>query len=153
MRIYSRIVVDIATGKTIESESFEYEGIVDELKGPSTSYGKPAYSVASQIVGGKQIRDPLTGALRSDIITNPFTDAASREYKQAVADIRGGYGARGLEGSGIAIGGEQKAMGDIAAKTQAQRAGQLIAMLGTASNPPSFPQGTPQQGGGFMGLK
>jgi hypothetical protein len=44
-------------------------------------------------------------------------------------------------------------MSDIAAKVQAQRAGQLIGLLGTASSPPSFPDGTPQQGGGFLGMK
>ena len=151
MKIYNKVVVDIATGETIFEDSFTYVGEIAKCGGggPEVTFGKPAYSVASQIVGGPGIRAPLTGALNESIITNPFTDQASREYKQAVADIRGGYGARGLEGSGIAIQGEQKAMGDIAAKTQAQRAGQLIGLLGTASGAPSFPGGTATEGSKF----
>jgi hypothetical protein len=152
MKIYNSVTIDIASGEIVSEQSFEYDGEVAELKGPKVSYGKPAYSVASQIVGGK-LRAPLTGALMHNIINNPYEDAASREYKQAVAGIRGNYGARGLEGSGIAIGGENQALGDIIAKTNAQRAGQLNTLLGTASASPSFPSGTPQQGGGFLGMK
>ncbi len=151
MKIYNRVVIDISTGKTISYESFEYDGLVADCKGPSVSYPKPSYSVASQIVKG--LKDPLSGAIKQDIITNPFTNQASDEYKSAVANIRGGYGARGLEGSGIAVRGEQEALQKIVNQAEAQRAGQLIGVLGTASQSPSFPTGTPQQGGGFLGLK
>jgi len=151
MKIYNKVVISIATGETIFEDSFDYVGEVAKCGGdsPDVEFGKPAYSVAGQIVGSPGIRSPLTGALRENIITNPFTDQGSREYKQAVADIRGGYGARGLEGSGIAIQGEQKALGDIVAKTNAQRAQQLVGLLGTASGAPSFPGGTATEGSKF----
>lgn len=146
-QMYSKVVIDIATGNVIESEIFNYDGEIALCKGSEAP--KPVNSVASNIVKGLQ--GPLSGALRKDIITNPFTDYGSQQYLQAVGDIRGGYGARGLEGSGIAIKGEQQALQKIAAQVQAQRAGQLTGILGTASGAPTVTP--PQQGSGFLGLK
>jgi len=145
MKIYNKVVIDITSGNVIEADSFEYEGAIARCGGGGNDMSQtPFYSVSSNIVRG--LKGPLSGALRSDIITNPFTAQGSAEYKQAVGDIRGGYGARGLEGSGIAIKGEQGALKDIVSKVQAQRANQLIGLLGTASGAPSFPS-APQQGG------
>jgi hypothetical protein len=151
MKIYNSVTIDIATGKIVDEHSFDYVGEVAELKGPKTQQPVPYYSEASKIVKG--MRAPLSGAIRQDIITNPFTDYGSQQYKQAVGDIRGGYGARGLEGSGIAIKGEQDALQKIASQVQAQRAGQLIGVLGTASGSPAVGTPTQSQGSGFMGLK
>jgi len=121
--------------------------------GSKVQYGKPGYSVASQIVGGDQLKGPLTDALQSDIINNPFLNQASREYQMASDANNAMYGARGLSNSGIAIQGQQQSLADIATKTQAQRAGQLVGLLGTASSSPSFPGGTSPTPRGFMGLK
>lgn len=145
MRIYNSITIEIATGKIVESTGFEYNGDVAKCGGSDGGgAGSPSYSVSSKIIRG--LAGPLSGAVSKNIIKNPFTDLASDQYKSAVADIRGGYGARGLEGSGIAIKGEQDALQKIVNQAQAARAGQLIGLLGTASGAPSFPSG--QQGGG-----
>ena len=118
---------------------------------PKVKYGPAAYPVSQQIIGSAAIRGPLTSAISSDIINDPFANLASRQMTQAVQQIRGGYGARGLAGSGIAQKGETEAIQDLALKGAAQRAGQLTGLLGTASAPPSHPGGTPTQGGGFFG--
>lgn len=146
-QMYSKVVIDIATGNIIESEIFNYDGEITLCKGAEAP--KPVNSVSSNIVKG--LRGPLSNALRKDIITNPFTDYGSQQYLQAVGDIRGGYGARGLEGSGIAIKGEQQALQKIVSQVQAQRAGQLTNILGTANSSPTV--SPPQQGSGFLGLK
>ena len=143
MKIYSKVIVDIETGETLFADAFEYSGEVVKCGGGGDGGSKPAYSVASQIIKG--MKGPLSGAVKQDIVTNPFMDYGSQQYKQAVSDIRGGYGARGLEGSGIAIKGEQGALQKIASQVQAQRAGQLVGLLGTASGAPSFPAAS--QGG------
>jgi len=146
-KVYSKIVVDITTGDVIEAVPFDYDGEIAFCKGGEAA--KPYDSVAAQIVKG--MRGPLSGAIKQDIITNPFMDYGSQQYKQAVGDIRGGYGARGLEGSGIAVKGEQDALQKIASQVQAQRAGQLTGVLQTASGAPTV--SAPTQGSGFMGMK
>ena len=141
------------TGETLEADSFEYDGEAAKCAGGGAKAIKPQafYSTASQIVGG--MAPELGGAIRSDIITNPFLNRSSDLYKQSVADIRGGYGARGLEGSGIAIKGEQQALQKIVNEAAAARAGQLTGVLATASGAPSVATPQQQQGRGFMGLK
>ena len=141
------------TGETLEADSFEYDGEVAKCGGGGAKASKPQafYSTASQLVGG--VAQPLMGAISKDIITNPFLDRSSDLYKQSVADIRGGYGARGLEGSGIAIKGEQQALQKIVNEAGAQRAGQLTGILQTASGSPSVATPQQQQGRGFMGMK
>jgi len=119
---------------------------------PKVKYPDPGYSPAGQIVGN-DLRQPLVGAIQNDIINDPFQNQASRQYQQTVSDLRGSYGARGLANSGIAIAGEQKALGDIQANAQAARAGQLTGILATGSSSPSFPYGTQSQPRGFLGLK
>ena len=119
---------------------------------PKVQYPNPGYSAAGQIVG-TDLREPLVGAIKDDIINDPFQNQASRQYQQTVSDLRSSYGARGLANSGIAIAGEQKALGDIQANAQAARAGQLTGILGTASSSPSYPNGTQKQPSGFLGLK
>ncbi len=152
MKIYTKIVLDSNLNVT-EEESYEYEGPLAEAKGSTVQYGKPGYSEASKIVASPEISGPLTGALNSDIINNPFMNQASREYQLASDANNSMYGARGLANSGIAIQGQQSSLADIATKTQAQRAGQLVGILGTASSSPSFPGGTSPTPRGFMGLK
>lgn len=154
MKVYTKVVLNIADGRPVAVESYEYEGPVALAGGgPRVSYGKPGYSVASQIIRQDQIKKPLTEAISGSIIDNPFQNAASREYQTTVDSLRGSYGARGLANSGIAVQGEQQALSDIQLKAQAQRAGQLTGLLGTASSSPSFPGGTAPQPRGFMGLK
>ena len=153
MKIYSKLVLD-SDFNTIEEQSYEYEGPVALAGGGSkVQYGKPGYSQASQIIGSPEIAGPLKTAIGNDIINNPFADAASREYQLASDANNSMYGARGLANSGIAIQGQQAALSDIALKEQAQRAGQLVGLLGTASSSPSFPGGTSPTPRGFMGLK
>ena len=153
MKVYTKIV--ILDGKVIEEQSHEYEGPVSLAGGggAKVQYGKPGYSEASQIVSSPEIEGPLKGAIQSDIITNPFLNQASKEYQMASDANNSMYGARGLANSGIAIQGQQQSLADIATKMQAQRAGQLVGLLGTASSSPSFPGGTSPTPRGFMGLK
>lgn len=140
------------TSEVVEHDSYDYDGPVAVAKGSDVKFGKPGYSIASQIVN-KDLRGPLAGAIKQDIITDPFQNAASQQYQTTVDSLRSGYGARGLANSGIAIQGEQDALKNIQLASQAQRAGQLTGVLATASSSPSFPSGTPQQGSGFLGLK
>jgi hypothetical protein len=147
MKLHNRIVIDIESGNVIELDSFNYDGEIAFCKGGEAA--QPYDSVAAQIVSG--MRGPLGKAIKGDIIKNPFLDQASDQYKAAVADIRGGMAARGLEGSGIAIGSEQAALQKIVNQAQAQRAGQLTGVLGTASGAPTVSPATP--GSGFMGMK
>ena len=149
MKVYNSVIIDITTGSVIQADSFDYDGEVAECKGGEAA--KPYESVAGKIVGGKKIRGPLENALLGNIIKNPFLNQASDEYKQAEGDIRGGYGARGLEGSGIAVKGEQQALQKIVNQAEAQRAGQLNQLLGTAGGAPNL--SAPTQGSGFMGMK
>ena len=154
MKVYTKIVINMAEACVVSEESYEYEGPVALAGGGSkVQYGKPGYSQASQIIGSPEIAGPLKTAIGNDIITNPFMNQASREYQMASDASNSMYGARGLAGSGIAIQGQQQALSDIATKTQAQRAGQLVGLLGTASSSPSFPGGTSPTPRGFMGLK
>jgi len=151
MKIYSKLVLG-SNFDVIEEISTEYAGPVVEAKGSDVKFGKPGYSEASQIVKN-DLHDPLVAGIKQDILTNPFANQASQEYQLAQNSIRGGYGARGLAGSGIAVQGEQDALKDLLLKSEAQRAGQLTGVLATASSSPSFPSGTPNQGSGFLGLK
>ena len=121
--------------------------------GSKVQYGKPGYSQSSQIIAQPQISGPLTNAINQDIITNPFLDKASQDYQMASDANNAMYGARGLANSGIAIKGQQQSLDQIATDVQAQRAGQLTGLLGTASSSPSFPGGTSPTPRGFMGLK
>ena len=121
--------------------------------GSKVQYGKPGYSTSSQIIGNEPIKTPLTNAIQQDIITNPFLDKASQDYRLASDANNAMYGSRGLANSGIAIQGQQNALNQIATDVQAQRAGQLTGLLGTASSSPSFPGGTSPTPRGFMGLK
>jgi hypothetical protein len=149
VKIYTKIVIDIETSRELESESFNYDGEVVECKGPKTQQPQAFYSQASNIIRNIGLKD----ALKKDILTNPFLDQSSDLYKQSVADIRGGYGARGLEGSGIAIKGEQDSLQKIVNQAQAQRAGQLIGILGTGSASPAVATPQQSQGSGFLGMK
>lgn len=153
MKVYSKIVISMASGEVLESVSTDYTGPVALAKGPDVEFGKPGYSVASQIIKSDAIKGPLTNAIQGDIINDPFQNQASRQYQTTVDSLRNGYGARGLAGSGIAIQGEQQALNDIQLNAAAQRAGQLTGLLATASSSPSFPNGATKPGSGFMGLK
>lgn len=154
MKIFTKVIVDIATDTLLSAESLDYSGKVVEAKGGKPVYGKEGTpSVASQIVGSGEVRGPLTAALVSDVIGNPYLDSASREFQAAQSGIRGMYGARGLSGSGIAVKGEQDALTDVATKAQTNRANQLTGILSAASGNPNVMNPTMQAPRGFMGLK
>jgi len=53
--------------------------------------------------------------------------------QRAVNQVRGGYGARGLAGSGIAVAGEQNAIGQVALQGQQQAAQNLTNLLAAGS--------------------
>jgi hypothetical protein len=148
MKVYSKIVIDIATGQPVESLAYEYSGPVAQAKGSTAA--SPSMPASGRILL-RDLRQDLSPAIRQDIINDPFRNEASVQYRDTMNQIRGSYGARGLAGSGIAIEGEQRAIGDIQAKAQAQRAGQLTNILATGSGAPTSIAGS--QPRGFMGLK
>lgn len=101
----------------------------------------------------QKLSPELTAALRTQLIMGPEQagSLANREIQQATQAVRGGYGARGLAGSGIAQAGETQAASDVAMQVGQQYANQLIGVgqLGTGS--PSYPP--PQQPSGLFGMK
>lgn len=111
---------------------------------------KPELSPAGGIVKG--LSGPLSSAIQTQILNPDAQNALTqRMIEGAVSTVRGGYGARGLAGSGIAQEGENQAAQDILLKAGAQQAQNVIGVLGAGSGSPSYaPQATPR---GFMGLK
>lgn len=111
---------------------------------------KPELSPAGKIVGG--LAGPLSDAIQTQILNPDATNALTqRQVEGAISAVRGGYGARGLAGSGIAQAGEQEVASDIIMKAGAQQAQNVIGVLGAGSGAPSYaPQAAPR---GFMGLK
>ncbi len=151
MKVYTRIIINIEDGRPVAVESFDYDGEIAELKGPSAP--KPVTSPSGRIVrnlygGGKGLlADSLKGIL-SNPGDDPFTQ---RQLDVLTQRTRGGFGARGLAGSGIATQAEQQAQSDFLLNRGEQKQGQAISILGTGSGSPSVvPGSTPR---GFMGLK
>jgi hypothetical protein len=153
MKVYTKVVVDISSGSVIESLGCDYTGPVAQAGGKPKA-PKAEYSPAGKIVGdlyGKGGGGPLGGALRN-ILANPGDDPfTQRQLDVLTQRTRGGYGARGLAGSGIAAQGEQDVMRDFLLNRGEQKQGQAIQILGTGGTAPQF--GTPQQPRGFLGMK
>jgi hypothetical protein len=151
MKIYTRVVINIEDGRPVAAESFDYDGPVAELKGPSAP--KAQYSASGKIVnnlyGGGS--GPLGSSLKN-ILANPGDDPfTQRQLDVLTQRTRGGYGARGLAGSGIGIQGEQDVQRDFLLNRGEQKQNQAIQILGTGSSSPT--QGQAQQPRGFLGLK
>lgn len=121
MKIFTRIVLDVATNRVLESSSFEYDGPVANLKGggKSKSTSSQSYLIPSllpDIEAGA--RSAITGPAQGQFVTVPGMDGmgetlADLTTRRAVNQIRGGYGARGMAGSGIAQQGETDAIKQI----------------------------------------
>jgi len=111
---------------------------------------KPEFPEASKIVkdlyGG-----PLKPALYN--VLSPTSDDAYAQMasKRLVEQMRGGYGARGLANSGIAVKGEQEGLANMLTDLAYRKEQIPVQILGTAGTGPSF--GQPAPGKGFMGLK
>jgi len=85
---------------------------------------------------------------------NERIDAATeRAIQQGVRSTRGGYGARGLAGSGIAISGEQDVASDIALKAAQQERAASTDLLRAGTWSPSIGQPQAQQPRGLFGMK
>lgn len=112
-------------------------------------FAPPQLNPAQKIVQG--ISGPISNAALQTI--NPVsTDAyAQRAGQQLVQGIRGGYGARGLAGSGIAQRGEAEGLSDLNMKLALEKEKNVIGLLGTAGSGVSSQ--SPIAGRGFMGLK
>ena len=117
---------------------------------------KPKTTTPEVSESGKIVRDlyqtgPLKPALYNTLSPNSDDAYAQMARDRLVQSIRGGYGARGLAGSGIAQKGESEGVANMLTDL-AYRKEQIPAqILATASGSPSF--GQPAPGRGFMGLK
>jgi hypothetical protein len=149
-KIYTRLVIDIGSQKVVAADSFDYSGRVAELKGGSKT-PKREDSMSGIIVGDLYRRGPLRGALEN-VLSSPGDDPFTQRQADLLTQrVRGGYGARGLAGSGISVQGEQDTLRDFLAQRGEAKQNQAIAVLGTGGTAPQFPQ--KQQGTGFLGLK
>lgn len=110
---------------------------------------KSEKSEASKIVG--DLRGPLTGRLSGILQPAAEDPFFQRTLEKGVQKVRGGYGARGLAGSGISLQGEQDFIGDATLGRDEQKANQAIQILGAGSGAPTFaPAQAPR---GLFGLK
>jgi hypothetical protein len=111
----------------------------------------PEQSESAKIVRDLYNRGPLnvglTGAL-SPTSDDPYAQMAQ---KRLVESIRGGYGARGLAGSGIAQKGESEGVANMLTDLAYRKEQIPVEILKAGSGSPSF--GQPAPGRGFMGLK
>jgi len=162
--IYNKLVIDMTTGDVIESESFDYDGPVAEAKGgpSSQSSSNPTYMIPSLIPDiEKGARYSITGPASGQEVSVPWYSISGENQpysipqtltdinmNRAIHQIRGGYGARGLEGSGISQVGEEQAVGQIALQGQQQAATNLTNLLAAGTGQTS--KATSGGGGGGM---
>jgi hypothetical protein len=148
MKIYKRLVVDMTKEQVIYEDSFNYEGDI-ALAGGGQKVAKPEPSESAKIVkdlyGG-----PLKPALYS--VLSPTTDDAYSQMagQRLVQGIRGGYGARGLAGSGIAQKGEAEGLANLMTDLAMKKEDKAVQILGAGGSATGT---TPIPGRGFMGLK
>lgn len=111
---------------------------------------KPQLSPSGGIIKG--LSGELSGAIQNQILdpTN-VENLTQKAVEGAVSTVRGGYGARGLAGSGIAQKGETEAATDVLLKGTQQQAGNILGVLQAGSGAPSYAPFAPPRG--FMGLK
>jgi hypothetical protein len=100
--------------------------------------------------------DPSIAQNISSGISQVFSPNADDAYskiatERLISSTRGGYGARGLAGSGIAQKGEQDAVAGLQATLQQQKLGVIPQVIGAfAGQPAQQQQATPR---GLFGLK
>jgi hypothetical protein len=151
MKIHTFTVIDISTGEVIADTYHEYAG---KLAKAGTGGGAKSQSAPSYVIPGllPSIGSAATNSIIGPNMGNPATvpyvtsSGVQGQYTvpksltdinmdRAVQQIRGGYGARGLANSGIAIQGEQNAIGQLALQGQQQDQTALTNLLaaGTGS--------------------
>lgn len=111
----------------------------------------PEVSESGKIVKDLYGRGPLNTALTGILSPNSDDPYAQMAQKRLVESIRGGYGARGLAGSGIAQKGESEGVANMLTDLAYRKEQLPVQILATGSGSPSF--GQPAAGRGFMGLK
>jgi hypothetical protein len=104
---------------------------------------------------GQIVKDLYSGPLKPALysVISPTSDDAYAQMarKRLIDSIRGGYGARGLANSGIAIKGEQEGVANLLTDLAMKKEQNITNILGTAGSTPGGGQAVP--GRGFMGLK
>jgi hypothetical protein len=142
MKVYSNVIIDIESGNVLHEESHEYSGPVALAGGGSQQSAHQSYlfpELKGDIVKGA--RNLITGPASGDEITidqgvggytvpKTLTDIM---MNRAVNQVRGGYGARGLAGSGIALEGEQQAIGQLSLQGAQQEATNLTNLIAAGS--------------------
>lgn len=145
MKIYNRVVIDIVTGEVLAEDVVEYDGALAMAGGGGSSGQKsqPSYILPGLLPG---IQDAATRSIINPAMGNettiPYTTSVGGRgaytvpmtltdinMNRAINQVRGGYAARGLANSGIAIGGEQNAIGQLALQGQQQQAQNLTNLL------------------------
>lgn len=122
MKFYTKIVLDMETMQVLESESFEYSGIVDECKGDGTAKDQLKLQnqlVQQQLSWQKQFQQPvldnLTKYLTGDIGFNPaqqsmlesqFLDQNAQNFQNAGSQVKAALAARGMAGGDLPAGGD-----------------------------------------------
>ena len=129
-KIYRKLILDIATGAVLYEDSFEYDGEVVLVKGGgggSSSSSTPAFVDPSLVpetsaAARSSILDPLSGSQLTDV-----------NLQKATNQIRGGYGARGMAGSGIAARGEQDIISQMILQAQMNNQAALTNLISAES--------------------
>jgi hypothetical protein len=111
---------------------------------------KPEPSESAKIVRDLYNRGPLNTGLTNVLSPNSDDAYAQMAQKRLVESIRGGYGARGLAGSGIAQKGETEAASNLFADLAMKKEQIPVQILGAGGGAAGT---TPIPGRGFMGLK
>ena len=149
MKIYTKLVVDIASDSIVSDASFEHAGNVALASGGSSGGQKssPGYvlpgllpgiqsaaqnSIVNPAMGNPMSINYVTSTGNQGMYTVPQTLTALNT-RNAINQIRGGYAARGLANSGQAIAGEQNAIGQLALQGQQQQATNLTNLLGAGN--------------------
>lgn len=145
MKVYSRVVFDMNTLAVLEEEYTEYTGpwALAGGSGGGESTSRPQYifpelrggiveganqSIINPAIGQDKTINYTTSVGGNGSYTVPMT-LTDINMNRAINQVRGGYGARGLANSGIAIAGEQNAIGQLALQGQQQAAQNLNNLL------------------------
>jgi hypothetical protein len=95
---------------------------------------------------------PLATRLNAILAPSGEDDYARLARERLTQQVRQSYGARGLAGSGIAIGGERDALTDFNATLEAQKVQQALNIFGGSQSPTIIPGAVKgSTGGGLFG--
>lgn len=106
----------------------------------------PAQVAVKELWGG-----PLKTSMNNILSPTSQNEYAQNSLRQLTQNVRGGYGARGLAGSGIAQKGETEAANNFMLDFGNKGQDRAIEILKAGSSGVSSQ--TPIEGRGFMGLK